>query len=102
MGPRPTGLSPHHMRETSWTTWQLHSFDGHKDHLPHIPPPTYPETWASWYWTNYKKHSTVAWRYDSSACPEDIHTEWVRQLQGNPNPGREEPATTEDAWSTAS
>ena len=36
----PPASAPHHMRETSWTTWQLHSFDGHKDHQPHIPPPT--------------------------------------------------------------
>ena len=98
----PPASAPHHMRGTSWTTRQLHSFDGHEDHQPHIPPPTHPETWANWYWTNSKKHSTVAWRYDSSACPEHIHAEWVRQLQGNPNPGQEEPATTEDAWSTAS
>ena len=56
----PPASAPLHMLENSWTTWQLHSFDAHKDHLPHIPPLTFTDIWVQWYRDNYRQHSTVA------------------------------------------
>ena len=112
----PPASAPHRMRENSWTTWQLHSFDAHKDHLPHIAPPTFPDTWAQWYRDNYRQHSTVAWRYDSTACPDDVYREYIRMLQGNTDPELDCPPgtppdqetgtstrnTEQNLWSTAS
>ena len=66
----PPASAPYDMREHSWSLWQLHSFDVHKDHVPTIPPPTLPDTWAKWYRDNYHQESNVSWNYDSTACPD--------------------------------
>ena len=95
--------APFQITEQGWSTWQLYSFDGHKDHLPHIPPPTHPATWAKWYWEHYKQDSIVSWNYESAACPPDIYSEWMSL---HPTPQQEEHSPTDDsaqdAWSVAS
>ena len=91
----PPASAPDDMREHSWSLWQLHSFDVHKDHVPTttVPPPTYPATWAAWYRDKYQQESNVTCICESTACPDEINREYRRQLEGN---------TEEDAWSELS
>ena len=89
VAPSPPASAPDDMREHAWTLWQFHSFDNHKDYLPSIPLPSYPDTWTTWYREKYRQKSTVTWSCESTTCPDEIYREYRRQLEGN---------TEDDAW----
>ena len=58
----PPVSGPEDLREQDWSMWQLHCFYVDKNHGPAIPPPIYPDTWASWCRSQYGLASNASWR----------------------------------------